>query len=181
MKRYVFLVMGLTLLILVGLYLIFTSDTERRLEDEAREGILEFSYVDVTSILEKYYLPDTHETVIRTNDEYQVVSKLPRSPKSVLVLPETSDPEDVLVDKQPKYSGVWEVSLEESSKLLKYLESTGYQIDRKVSEPHYIEIILVNGEKKKRLVIFTDTIMVADLADGVNLLSFEDYLKKIMK
>lgn len=139
--------------------------------------LVEFKMRDGNDYYEVRYYPEAYETVLVKNGErVELLSKLPRNPSSFLILPDVMDAYDLVGDRQPVYALTWEASLEESAMYLKYLEKKGFKVLREVYTPNFIEKIGILNEKRQRIIIFRNIIMVGELKDGAVLPDISSYL-----
>lgn len=139
--------------------------------------LVEFKLREGSDYYEVRYYPEVYETVLVKNGErVELLLELPRNPSSLLILPEVTDAYDLIGDRQPVHALTWEASLEESAMYLRYLEKKGFRVLREVYTPNFIEKIGISNEKRKRIIIFRNIIMVGDLQDDAVLPDISSYL-----
>ena len=118
-------------------------------------------------------------TIFIENGIEEVMYAYPREGKSRLVFPDLDDirGEDTLEGRKQIVNYTYNMSYTDGFKYLKYLLDTGFYIDMYVSTPQYIEVFLLKDSVYKRVVLFSDTLMVCDMVEGTELPPVWEYLE----
>lgn len=118
-------------------------------------------------------------TIFIENGIEEVMYAYPREGKSRLVFPDLDEirGEDTLEGRKQIVNYTYNMSYTDGFKYLKYLLDTGFYIDMYVSTPQYIEVFLLKDSVYKRIVLFSDTLMVCDMVEGTELPPVWEYLE----
>ncbi len=90
-------------------------------------------------------------------------------PSKYMETPDTSKLETYkdITTQESKDPITWKSSIEESAKFIGLLENSGYTILREANTPNYVELFFQKENTIKRVVIFTENILVADTLNKV--------------
>lgn len=118
-------------------------------------------------------------TIFVENGIEEVMYSYPREGKSRLIFPDLDEikGENTIEGRETIVNYTYNMSYMDSFKYLKYLLDTGFYIDMYVSTPQYIEVFLLKDSIYKRVVLFSDTLMVCDMVEGVELPPIWEYLE----
>ena len=122
---------------------------------------------------------NTKETYLRTDEDKELCFMYPREGKSRLPIPDIDkiDGINIIEDKETILEYTYNVSYSDSFKYVKYLMDNGYSILMYAVNSQYFECFLKNSGGIKRLIIFSDTLMVCDLYDNASIPSVVSYFK----
>lgn len=117
-------------------------------------------------------------TWFRVNEDKERYYSYPREGKSRIKIPNMDDvvAENTLYKLKPLSNYTYSVNMEDGFKYLKYLLENGYEIKMYVASPTYYEAFLERDGTVKRLVLFSDFLMMGDLVQDSPLPSLSDYL-----
>ncbi len=134
---------------------------------------------------------DTYEIKSEVNDKYtvfvyngeeKVISNYPRTAFSRIDLPDLTSvkSENVLLGVEKSVDFEYDYSFSEGIKYLKFIIENGYSMKMYVSTPQYIDIYLMGTDGIwKRMILFRDSFMLCDMAEGADLPSVSDYIPEI--
>lgn len=129
----------------------------------------------------KVEYPEKHSILYVNGKRKEKISSIAHTPNPVMVLPTKEGVLDIVTERKPTSDLSWDSSLEESVMYLNFLENMGYKQVREVQTSQYVEKIVELNGVKRRIIIFTNIIMVGDLNKGVKLPSSEELIKKYRK
>lgn len=118
-------------------------------------------------------------TIFRENEIEEVIYTFPREGKPRIPFPDINEieGENVIERKDTIVNYTYNISYGDGCKYVKYLINEGYSIEMYVSTSQYLEIYLLKDNRYKRLVLFTDSLMVCDLMESAKLPDVWEYLK----
>lgn len=121
----------------------------------------------------------TGETIFRNGEVEEVIYIRKRTPNPRISIPNLNNIEaqNVLEGLSTIVDFTYNVDFKDSCKYLKYLILEGYELKRYVSTSQYFECYLQKDKVIKRIIIFSDSIMVCDLLEGIEIPNFYNYLK----
>lgn len=142
------------------------------------EGTTVFSATESGKTTEVEFYSDRKEFCLFIDGKFQqVVSGGSSGTEGVLVLPKAEKAENI-AKREPVSQYVWDVSLDESASYVKHLSDYGYSVVREIHTSQFVELIMQFGSSRKRIIIFSHTMIAADLIEGAVLSPISDYLKK---
>ena len=176
-------VISFIIIVLVGLACVIyygIMGSANKVEKE-EDYVLEFYFGGSEDVEVRYY-PKTSKTVLyRNGQEGEVLSRVNKVALDVLKLEENTGVSNTLLNRDTISELTYDSTLTESSQYINFLYSKGYKLKREVRTPQYMDFILDSSEGSKRLLVFTQTIMVGDLDKGAELPPLEDYIKNYRK
>jgi regulatory protein YycI of two-component signal transduction system YycFG len=172
------LVLILVVIVLVSYF--FFNVVEKN--KNSTQSTTEFIFKEDRKTVEVRVDTVTNETKLFENNKYkETLSFVPRKANPVIVLPESKKSLDIITKRAPISDLTWESSLEDSAKYLNFLDSEGYEIVREAHTSQFIELTLESNKVKKRVVIFTNILMVGDLDKDAKSTTVKEYLKEYRK
>ena len=122
----------------------------------------------------------TNETYFREGDIEEVIYKYSRSPDCRLSIPNLEEIEgkDVLTSAEQILDFTYNIPFMEGCKYIRYLLNSGYNIEMYVCNSQYFECFLKNNEGYKRIVLFSESMMVCDMESSIELPEVADYLQR---
>ena len=118
-------------------------------------------------------------TTFREGDFQEIFYTYPRDSKSRISLPDLSkiSGEAVISGKKTFVDYSYNIKFTDGCKYLKYLIEDGYSVKMYVSSSQYLEFFLEKDGLMKRLVLFSDTLMLCDMLKDSELPEVWEYLK----
>lgn len=129
----------------------------------------------------RVYSNPSKTVLLQKGVEPVTLSLVPRQGVPHLTLPKTSTAVDYLSLRAPTSDLTWNLKLGESAEYVNYLYEQGYEKLQEVQTPQFVELILKHGQKRTRMVIFNEVMMLGDLDDSANLPTISDYTAKYGK
>lgn len=122
----------------------------------------------------------TKETIFREGDIEEVIFRYPRTGKPRISIPNLDkiQGQDMISNLKTFVDYTYNLCFQDSCKYLKYLLDTGYSMKMYAVNSQYLECFLEKEKVIKRLIIFSDSLMVCNLADGVEIPKVYEYFKE---
>lgn len=123
---------------------------------------------------------ETKETVLRIDDNEDVVYSYPRGGNARVSIPDFDDiqGQNVIKDIKPYVDYTYNVGYQEGCKYIKYLMEDGYVLKQYMANSQYFECFLEKDNNVRRVILFIDSLMVCDLMENVSLPEISNYFTK---
>ena len=173
-KKYIFFIVFLFICVL------FTRNYLMNIQDEDDITLTSEILIVKDNIEYEIILNNKDKTTtFREGDFQEIFYTYPRDSKSRISLPDLSkiSGEDVISGKKTFVDYSYNIKFTDGCKYLKYLIEDGYSVKMYVSSSQYLEFFLEKDGLMKRLVLFSDTLMLCDMLKDSELPEVWEYLK----
>ena len=173
-------IVGIIVIFLILLSIIFTIIYTKNRKSENIENIFLSEILVFKDGTEYEVLVDkkTKETILRIDDAREVYYKFPREGKSRVQIPNFAEieSENTLAKVKSLINYTYPISFFDGCKYVKLLIEDGLEIAMYIATPSYYEVFLKGDETYKRVVLFSDSLMVGDMLIDAELPEVYDYL-----
>lgn len=146
--------------------------------------------VNFTSLLYVDYFNETHEILLREEDKKLIYRKegidlelpsLPLNGKPRLEIPLVKVSKNHLLGLTPIGDMQYNLTYEKSFEYVEFLKENGYNIDILISNATYVEVYMNKQGVYKRLIIFPNSIMVADMYSNIEIIKIETIISEFLE
>lgn len=180
MKNYLKYLLFITFFVVcICLTLSFLKKEQNDTQSYISEVLISLKEEDIVKEYEIKVNTKNKSTIFREDNIEEVIYTYPREGKPRISFPNLEDIEEdnIIEGKNTIVNYTYNLSYSDSCKYIKYLINNGYSIEMFISTSQYLEIYLLKNNIYRRLVLFSDSLMVCDMIEGVELPKVWEYLK----